>query len=63
MFIRPPWGSLPEEVLGDLLQRQEAMTLGYRSRRNKPRATGSTPEIRAFVDVGFFLFPRRDIEY
>ena len=55
MLVRPPSGLLAEVVLGDFLQRQEAVAFrtvideaGF-ERRLDARDS-------AFVDVGFFLF-------
>ncbi len=53
-------GLRPEVFLGDLLQRQEAMALRaiFDERRFETRLYAGDS---AFIDIGFFLFPRRDL--
>ena len=50
----------PEVFFGDFLQRQEAMALRaiFDERRFE---TGLYAGNSAFIDIGFFLFPRRDL--
>jgi len=50
----------PEVFFGDFLQRQEAMALRaiFDERRFETRLDAGNS---AFIDIGFFLFPRRDL--
>ena len=61
MLSRPPCSGLRAEVfLGDFFQRQEAMALRaiFDESRFETRLYAGNP---AFIDIGFFLFPRRDL--
>ncbi len=61
MLSRPPAaGCVPEVFLGDFLQRQEAVALravfdecGFETRLDAGYS--------ALIDIGFFLFPGRDL--
>ncbi len=61
MLSRPPVRRLRSEVLlGDFLQRQEAVALRaiFDERRFEARLYAGDS---AFIDIGFFLFPGRDL--
>jgi hypothetical protein len=60
MLSRPPRGLRAEVLLGDFLQRQEAVALRavFDERRFETRLDAGDS---AFIDIGFFLFPGRDL--
>ncbi len=58
MFMRPPWGCCAEVILGDFLQRQEAVACGAVV-DEAGLERGLDARDSAFIDVGFFLFAGR----
>jgi hypothetical protein len=60
MLSRPPGRAAAEVFLGDFLERQEAVALRavFDERRFETRLYAGDS---ALIDIGFFLFPGRDL--